>query len=125
MVSQPKQSVVVLRWLARLGSMASVALLFLFLFGEEMDPSQLTTSDILALLFFPFGVAAGMLLAWRWETLGGTVTVFSLLAFYKVIYATSGRFPGGIWFMLFALPGLIFLYCGLRSRRPPNYIRTV
>ena len=60
MVSQPKQSVVVLRWLARLGSMASVALLFLFLFGEEMDPSQLTTSDILALLFFPFGVAAGL-----------------------------------------------------------------
>ena len=108
MVSQPKQSVVVLRWLARLGSMASVALLFLFLFGE-----------------FGFQFFQLPLPAWRWETLGGTVTVFSLLAFYKVIYATSGRFPGGIWFMLFALPGLIFLYCGLRSRRPPNYIRTV
>lgn len=122
---KPKRSVVVLRWLARFGSVASAALLLLFLFGEEMDPGQLTAADILALLFFPFGVVAGMLLAWRWETLGGAITVLSLLAFYKVIYAASGRFPGGIWFMLFALPGLLFLYCGLRSRRPPNKLRPV
>lgn len=111
-----KRVVVVLRWVARLGSLFSIALLALFLFGEEMNPSQLTSAEILGLLFFPFGVTVGMLLGWRWETLGGTVTVLSLLAFYKVMYAASGRFPDGIWFALFALPGLLFLYCGLRSR---------
>jgi hypothetical protein len=116
-----KRIVVVLRWVARLGSLFSMALLALFLFGEEMNPSQLITTEILGLLFFPLGVTMGMLLGWRWETLGGTVTVLSLLAFYKVMYAASGRFPEGIWFMLFALPGLLFLYCGLCSNRKATY----
>jgi hypothetical protein len=64
-----------------------------------------------------------MLLGWRWETLGGAVTVLSLLAFYKVMYAASGRFPEGIWFALFALPGLLFLYCGLCNRQPTHKMR--
>jgi hypothetical protein len=103
-----------LRWVARLSSLVSMALL-LFLFGEGINPSQLTASEVLGLLFFPFGVVVGLLLGWRWETLGGAVTLLSLLAFYKVMYAANGRFPEGIWFALFALPGLLFLYCGLCS----------
>jgi len=117
--------ILVLRWMARLGSLVSLAFLLLFFFGEEMHLSQLTTADILGLLFFPVGVTVGMLLGWRRETLGGAVTVLSLLAFYKVMYAASGRFPDGIWFALFALPGLLFLYCGLSRRQTTRIIRTV
>lgn len=117
--------IVVLRWVARLGSLVSLAFLLLFFFGEEMNLSQLTTAEILGLLFFPVGITVGMLLGWHWETLGGAVTVLSLLAFYKVMYAASGRFPEGIWFALFALPGLLFLYCGLSRRHTTRIIRTV
>jgi hypothetical protein len=117
-----KRTVVIARWLARLGSLASVTLLLLFLLGEEMNPGQLTPTEILGLLCFPLGITVGMLLGWRWETLGGTVTVLSLLAFYKVMYAANGRFPDGIWFLLFALPGLLFLYCGLSKPKPVQTI---
>lgn len=118
-----RRFVVILRWLARAGSLVSVAFLLLFLFGQEMAPGQLTFAEWLGLLFFPFGVTVGMLLAWRWETLGGAITILSLLAFYKVMYSERGRFPEGIWFLLFALPGLIFLYCGLRNNNKQNYLR--
>ena len=106
---------VVMRWLARLGSLVSVTVLLLFIFGEGLDPSRITFVEWVGLLFFPFGVMAGMLLAWRWETFGGALTLFSLLGFYMVMYSDRGQLPGGIWFALFSLPGLIFLICGLRS----------
>lgn len=118
-----KRLISILRWLARLGSLVSVALVLLFLFGEGLHLSQLTMTKVVGLLFFPVGVVAGMLLGWRWETLGGAVTALSLLAFYKVMYAANGRFPEGIWFALFALPGLLFLYCGLCHRQPTRTIR--
>ena len=121
----PTRLVLILRWIARLGSFVSLTFLLFFFFGEEMNFYQLATSEIVGLLFFPVGITVGMLLGWRWETLGGTVTVLSLLAFYKVMYAASGRFPDGIWFALFALPGLIFLYCGLSRRHSTHTIRTV
>lgn len=122
---KPTTLIVVLRWVARLGSLLSVAFLLLIFFGEEMNVSQLARSEILGLLFFPVGVTVGLLLGWRWETLGGAVTVLSLLAFYKVMYAANGRFPEGIWFGLFALPGLFFLYCGLHSKPTTRTIRMV
>lgn len=118
-----KQSVRIARWLARLGSLASLGLLLLFFFGEEMNLAVLTSSEIWGLVFFPLGITVGMLLAWRWEVLGGSVTVLSLLAFYKVVYAANGRFPDGIWFFLFALPGFLFLFCGLSKPKPVQTIQ--
>ena len=122
---KPTKLVLILRWAARLGSLISLAFMLLIFFGEEMKVSQLTAAEILGLLFFPVGVTVGMLLGWRWETIGGAVTIVSLLAFYKVMYAASGRFPEGIWFGLFALPGLFFLYCGLHSQQATRTIRMV
>ncbi len=122
---KPTKLILVLRWAARLGSLLSLAFLLLFFFGEKMNFGQLPPSEIVGLLFFPVGITVGMLLGWRWETLGGAVTVLSLLAFYKVMYAASGRFPEGIWFALFALPGLFFLYCGLSRRQSTRTIRMV
>lgn len=122
---KPTRLIFYLRWVARLGSLLSLAFLLLFFFGEEMNFSQLTNSEIVGLLFFPVGITVGMLLGWRWETVGGALTVLSLLAFYKVMYAASGRFPEGIWFALFALPGLLFLYCGLSRRQSTRTIRMV
>lgn len=125
-MNRPQKSsglTLILRWLARLGSLVSVAFLLLFLFGEEMNLSEISFVEGIGLFFFPFGITVGMLLAWRWETLGGAITVLSLLAFYGVMYADRGTFPDGIWFMLFALPGLMFLYCGLRSSNSTRYLR--
>ena len=66
----PNRFITLLRWLARLSSLVSLAFLLLFFFGEEMTFAQLTSSEILGLLFFPIGITVGMLLGWRWEVLG-------------------------------------------------------
>ena len=119
----PNLFTLTMRWLARLGSLISVVVLLLFLFGEGITFSELTFAEWVGLLFFPVGVTVGMLMAWRWETLGGSVTILSLLCFYTVMYSEIGRFPEGIWFALFSLPGLIFLICGLRSSDSTGQIK--
>jgi hypothetical protein len=104
------------RWAARLLSLLSIGVLLLFIIGEGFNPLHLAPRELLLSLFFPIGVLLGMGLAWRWEALGGTLTIGSLLAFYAVHWLGSGQFPGGVFFALFASPGLLFLLAALTAR---------
>jgi hypothetical protein len=102
-------------WIARVWSIASVALVVLFIVGERSLPaSQVEWLDF---LFFPAGVCAGLCLAWWREGLGGSVAVGSLVVFYLVHFLTSGTFPKGLAWLLFAAPGPLFLLCWIRSQR--------
>ena len=103
-----------IRWCARLWSIATIGLVLLFLVGEPFHP---TPKEWLGLIFFPFGICAGMIVAWRKEGLGGTITVGSLLVFYGVHFLTAGRLPHGWAWVVFAAPGFLFLLSWYRSRR--------
>jgi hypothetical protein len=83
---------------------------------EGFNPAQFALRDLVGLLFFPFGVGVGMIVAWRWEGLGGVITIGSLLAFYAALRIMDGRFPRGPWFALVAAPGVLFLVCWWLSR---------
>lgn len=100
-----------IRWLARLLSLLSIGLFLLIFIGEEFDPTVITFREWVGLFFFPFGITVGMILAWWREAVGGAITIGSLLAFYLVDFILSGDFPGGPFFLLFALPGFLFLIC--------------
>lgn len=102
----------VIRWIARVWSVASIGFILLILAGELFSPHApppTALRDLLGLFFFPFGTCVGMVLAWRWEGLGGAITVGSLLAFYATLYIADGQFPRGLFFLLVAAPGLLFL----------------
>jgi len=107
--------VLALRWTARIWSLASVGLVVAFIVGEGLSPSG--PAEWLGFLFFPFGICAGMLLAWRREGLGGTITIASLAAFYVVRLATEGVFPEGWAWLAFAAPGYLFMLAWFLSRR--------
>lgn len=107
-------ALVVVRLLARLATIASVGLLIPFLFSGPRFPDG---KDAFALAFFPIGVMAGMSWAWRNEVAGGVMTVASLAIFYGIMFAQRGSMPGGPYFFLFALPGIVLLACGLVARR--------
>jgi hypothetical protein len=107
---------VIIRWVARGWSIASLGLLLLFFIEEASGLRPLTPSEWLGLLFFPIGVSLGLIISLYWEGLGGGLTIGSLLAFYGVHYVATGRLPKGPYFALLAAPGGLFLVCWLLTR---------
>jgi hypothetical protein len=65
----------VIRWTARVWSIASIGIILLFIFGEGMK--RVRPSEWLLFLFFPAGICIGMILAWWKEGVGGGITVLS------------------------------------------------
>lgn len=108
-----------LLWTARVLSVVVLVVLLLFLFGEGAfsDPSALSAKEWIGLLFFPFGVIAGMLIAWWRAGLGAAITLGSLSLFYISDWLFSGNLPRGPFFMLFSLPGLLFGLYWLLARK--------
>ena len=103
----------VVRWIARILSLASIGLLVAFATSGGEWPTALEWALIAC---FPVGTVAGMAIAWRFEISGGLVTLASLLAFYGIAIAAGGHAPGGPWFVAFASPGLALLGCGIATR---------
>lgn len=107
-----------IRWGARAGSILSVGLLLLFLGAE--NTTSVTPRQIVGFLFFPLGVAVGLVIGWWKEGLGGAVSMASLACFYLVYgVILSDQIPRGPWFVLFTAPALLFMavpfLTGLRS----------
>jgi hypothetical protein len=73
--------------------------------------------ELAGLLLFPIGVTLGLVLAWRWEFVGGLISIGSLLLFYLAMFMSDGRFPRGPFFALVAAPGLLFLVVWVISYR--------
>lgn len=112
----------VLRWVARVGSLASYFLVALFFIGEGISISSITPTDWVGFLFFPVGVLGGQLVGWWNELEGGVITTLSLLAFY-LIYGLllNHLWPSGEAFIVFSIPGFIFLITGwLKGRISKN-----
>ena len=118
---RPLSMELILRWVARVWSIASIVVLGLFFVGEGFSPSGIDFREALGLLFFPFGVVLGMALAWWREGSGAAITIASLLAFYVISgWLRSGRMPDGPFFFLFAAPGFLFGACWLLARAAPR-----
>jgi len=98
-----------IEFLARLGSVASIALLGLIFWGDAVHPSQISRTEWLGLVFFPIGITIGMVVAWWREGLGSAITVGSLVAFYVVYGYIFKNHIGGWAFIVFASPGFLFL----------------
>ena len=109
----------IVRWTARILSILSAGILLLFLVGEGdfSQPIRLSPQEWIGLFFFPFGVIAGMVVAWRREGLGAGITLGSLVAFYVFQFIMRGKFPRGPYFAIFASPGILFGISWLLSRQ--------
>lgn len=107
----------VVRWTARLLSLISTSVLMLFLFGEPFDVTKIRAVEWFGLMLFPVGVVAGFVIAWRKERLGGAITVGSLLVFYSVFLFRLSDPTRGVWFLVFAFPGFLFLIAWALSHR--------
>ena len=106
---QMNWSLIGLEWIARAASVASITLIVMIFLGEAFHPSEISFQEWVGLVFFPIGVVAGMIIAWRKEAVGGFVTVASLIGFYLVYGYLLRNHIGGWFFLAFAAPGFLFL----------------
>ena len=102
-----------LRWIARIAGVVSSGVMVIMLIGSATMP---TVSEAVGLAFFPLGVSAGMLWAWRDEIRGGLLTALSLAGFFVWMFTRDGKLAPGPYFVLFSSPGLVLLACGLVAR---------
>jgi hypothetical protein len=105
-----------LRWMATVWSILAVGVVLVFAIGEGLNLSRFTGHELVLFIFFPVGVCLGLVLAWRWEGLGGGIAVGSMAAFYLVERLTSASFPRGFAFAALAAPGFLFLLSWLWAR---------
>lgn len=110
----------VLRWVARVLSLASIAFVLVFIIGEGCNPATFAPRELALFVFFPVGLCVGLVAAWFTELIGGVVVVVSFAGFYGVHLAASGAWPRGPWFAVLALPGPLFVVCGILRRREPS-----
>lgn len=105
-----------IRWIARIGSLISIALLLMFMFGGEESISFSNVREMIGFSLFPIGVIIGMILGWKNDMLGGGVVFVSLAGFYLWHFLEAGKFASGPFFFFFSSPGLFFLLAPLASR---------
>jgi hypothetical protein len=102
----------VVRWAARLTSLASATFVAL---AATVPAAPPTPAESVALLLFPGGVVVGFAVAWWREGLGGAISVVSLAAFYGWMALVRSA-PGGPYFVLLTGPAFLFLPSGLLHR---------
>jgi hypothetical protein len=112
--------VVTMRWIARIVGTLMVVLFAVFFVGESLGGDgpfpvgSLTLVEWLEMVALLI-MSAGALLAWRWEALGGALSLGGGLAF-NVVESLGG---GGVeltWFaVVFVVIGGLFLACSYLS----------
>jgi len=114
------KTIQIIRWIARISAAIAAGLILLLFVGEVIADgigplSRLSPREALMMVAF-FAVWLGLILGWRWELLGGSLTVMGLIAFYLLDFLFSGTFPRGPYFLLLASPSILFLYAGWREK---------
>ena len=107
-------------WTARIWG--SISLLFLFFMvgahlieaiaGSGATNGFNATSEMLSFLFFPVSTMIGLSLAWKWEGLGGLMTIIGIMCFHIMR-------PDLIFDLMIdglAAPGLLFMMYWLMSK---------
>jgi len=101
-------------WLARIVGLLFALLFFAFVIGEGL-PTRWNATLIAQFLALA-GIACGLIVAWKWEGLGGAITLaaFCLLGVTNANFVTWAR-----WSPFTVLPpavGLLHVLCWLRLR---------
>jgi len=103
------------RWIARILGVGLLAAVALLLAGQSTllrgAPSLHTMGPAGHALLLALAVALlGVLLAWRWEGVGGLLIVASILLFQSVDALAGGYWRASVLDPLFYLTGLLFLW---------------
>ncbi len=108
---------IVTRWIARFIAFSLVVITVIFVTGSGLNIAGADLSHKLQMIAFAV-MFAGLLLAWKWETLGGILTLAGLALFLVLDYLLFGTFLKFWVFLVYAIPGVLFLYCRYQEKHP-------
>ena len=109
----------VIRWVARIIAMLLALVVLIFVTGEGVNVSAMGTGDIVTGIVFVM-MWLGLLVAWRWEGMGGLLTTGGTVLFILVDFIFTGHVLRFWMFFAFLIPGLLFLYCWWLTRHGAN-----
>jgi hypothetical protein len=108
----------IIRWIARItGALLTLgALLYLEeYFGDYFSGNDVFYPDTLERILFPYVSVIGFILAWKWEGLGGIITIGGFLGSTIIDpHVTWQEIQGGI---MYIVPGILFLLCWFLTKR--------
>jgi hypothetical protein len=111
----------ILRWIARIWSLAVlVVALLIVILPDRYAVYPVPLTDWVLLSFYWIAIL-GLLIAWRWEALGGTLAITAVLGRSVAFYIIRGVWPFdlsslSILTVVFVLPGILYLVCWRMSR---------
>lgn len=108
-----------IHWAARLTGIAIGGLFLLFFVGEGnfSQLMQVSAVEWALIACIPMVFIIGVILAWKWEMLGGVVILASVLAFNAIDIASSKAFSGEVEFAFVLVPGILFILSAFLTRR--------
>lgn len=118
MDEKPRKWVLVTRWLARIWSLVPIAWsLAEVLFPHVEEGVTITLEEWVSLALVGISVI-GLALAWRWERLGGWISLAALAVFLGAFMITVERnFPAWLIFLFgIGTPAVLFLISGYAKR---------
>ena len=121
MEKKTKKWIPVVRWVARIWSLGPVIIaLVVIVFSRSEEGVTVPWTDWAALGLLGISVI-GLALAWRWERLGGWISVAALAVFLIVFLITVERsFPGFVIFLVgIGVPAVLFLISAYAGRSEP------
>jgi hypothetical protein len=102
----PRLLATIFRWVARIIGTVLVGLTLVIAIGEGM-PNLFTQPFVIQIGFLALTlVLLGILLAWRWEFLGG---IISLVGWVLFVAAERVHLQQSVFFILLGIPSLLFL----------------
>lgn len=117
--TSPNRTDTVLRWVARIWSLPAILFVLGQIFVPEAVEAPVLFIDWLA-LGLQITAVFGLAIAWRWELIGSSLSLLSMVASFVVFAIT--RSPamllqfGWIWVVAVIIPACLFLAYGLRTR---------
>jgi hypothetical protein len=120
MTDVKKRNKETIKWIARIWSILSLAFILLF-FGASITSSigkeTFVFKDVFQFVFFPIGLTIGLILAWKWEGLGGIIAIGSIIGFHLQMLIKNGNPDFNLFIELLAAPGILFILYWILSRK--------
>ena len=112
-----KRTLKIILWSARvLATLALAILLFMLfsdLFGMDAMTQSLTTlTEILTFICFPLSIIIGLLLAYKWKGLGGSISVIGMIG----LHILRNDLISSVTINAFAIPGLLYVIYSVWSK---------